>query len=112
MPTGLARDDSGYPIQVLGYKLGGAQKLTANSATAVVSNAISVSTNVVTIFADNPVWFELSNSSSVAANSTSHYLTGSMYIDVKIRQQNKSDSMYFAFQNVSSNATVYISSRE
>ena len=77
------RDDSNYPIPVLGYRLNGSQQLTL-SASSTRSEAFSIATRVVSIYATVDSFFEVGNATVIANNLTSHFIPAGMYIDISL----------------------------
>lgn len=102
-------DDNQIMPGVLGYSLGAAQKLVANSSSSNTSSALSYS--VVTITADQPIFFEHSLTTAPAANSSSHYLQANMANTIKLKNKGTTGNSYMAFLAVNITANVYISPR-
>jgi len=111
--TQLPVDDNNQPIQVLRPRDGGAQTLVANNAsTSTRSTSFGSSTKVLSIISDQPIFFNLGNSTVTATTATGHYLPASFYYDTSlIKESGNVDSHIAVLRATTSNATVYISEK-
>ena len=105
------RDDSNYPIPVLGFKPNGGHQLTLSN-TSLRSNTFAPHTRVISIFSTGDCFFEIGGSAIEANTSNSHLLPAGVYLDVSLGAETvpTNNAKYIA---VISNSTgiLYISER-
>ena len=77
------RDESNYPIPLLGYKLNGAQQIVL-SETATRSTPVSSHTRVISVFATVYCFFEIGDSTVTANLTNSHILPAGIYMDISM----------------------------
>lgn len=77
------RDESNYPIPLLGYKLNGAQHI-AFSDTATRSAPVGSHSRVISVFATADCFFEIGDANVTANLSNSHFLPTGIYMDISM----------------------------
>lgn len=77
------RDDSNYPIPVLGYKPGGGQAIVL-SASPQRSTPFGGHTRVISIYSTGNAFFEIGDNTVEANVTTSHFIPAGLYIDISL----------------------------
>lgn len=105
------RDDSNYPIPVLGYKPNGGQAI-ALSAIPARSTAFGTHTRVISIYATGDAYFEIGGPTVVANTANSHFIPSGLYIDISLGAETvpSANAKYLSVISNSS-GTLYISER-
>jgi len=105
------RDDSNYPIPVLGYKPNGGQAI-ALSAIPARSSAFGTHTRVISIYATGDAYFEIGGPTVEASTANSHFIPSGLYIDISLGAETVSSANAKYLSVISnSSGTLYISER-
>ena len=111
MTTLLPQDLNDNPIPALRMKSGGAHSIAAGGSSARNSTAFEADTQIVSLYADVPVYIAFGDS-SITASSADHYLPAGLYYDVSIGGDHSAHYTHIAVLQVSSAGTLYISEKE
>jgi len=106
------RDSANAPIPVLSYRPRSGQALSVG-VIAERSNAFSLSTRVISVYATADIFFELGNVTVTANTANSHFLPGGAYADISLGSDNQPERNASHISAIaSSSAILYISERE
>jgi len=111
MPTMLPRDAHNNPIPALRLKSGGAHSISTSSSSARNASAFAASTNVVSLYADVPVYIKFGGD-SVTAAATDHYFPAGVYYDFAIGSEETGQFTHVAVLSADSDGTLYVSEKE
>ncbi len=111
MTTLLPQDLNDNPIPALRMKSGGAHSIAAGASSTRNSTAFDADTQIVSLYADVPVYIAFGDN-TVTASSSDHYLPAGLYYDVSIGGDHSAHYTHVAVLQASSAGTLYISEKE
>ena len=105
------RDDSNYPIPVLGYGYNRAQQISLGAASSL-SARITASVRVVSLYSTADCFFEVCDEFGAANYTTSNFLPAGVYLDVALGADTNASltNKYIAVLS-STTGTLYLSER-
>jgi hypothetical protein len=111
MTTLLPRDDDNAPIPAMTLKAGGAHALAAGAASARTAQAFTAGTRVVSLFATEPVFVALGDS-TVTASAADHFFPAGIYYDLSLGHAKGAMASHIAaIRAGAEDATLYISEK-
>ena len=111
MSTLLPRDANNSPIPALRLLNDGAHTISATSSASVKNSiAFNVQTQIISLYAIEPVYISFGEFDVVATNSD-HYFPAGVYYDLAIGGEGVNHTPYIAVLAVDVDAEVYISEK-
>lgn len=112
MSTLLPTDDNNNPIPALRLKSpGGAHNIAATATSTKNTTAFANDTQVISVYATEPVFIKF-GTSSVTANNTDHYFPAGVYYDMAIGGDGQAQATHLAvIRAENTDGVVYISEK-
>lgn len=110
MPTLLPQDINNNPIPAMRLKSSGAHSISATASSARNSTAFDGETQVVSLYADVPVYIAFGDS-SVTATASDHYYPSGVYYDFAVGSEETGQFTHVAVLRVDTDGTVYVSEK-
>ncbi len=111
MPTFLPQDSNENPIPALRLRNSGAHSITTSVSSARNAAAFDLSTRIVSLYVDQPVYIRFGDS-TVTASSSDHYFPAGVYYDFSIGGDHTAHYTHMAALAVSTGGLAYISEKE
>ena len=111
MTTLLPQDVNDNAIPALCMKSGGAHTIAAGASSARNSTAFDANTQIVSVYADVPVYIAFGDN-TVTADSSDHFLPAGLYYDVSIGGDKSAHYTHIAVLQADTAGTLYISEKE
>ena len=111
MTTLLPQDSNDNPIPALRLKSGGAHSVAAGSSSARNAVAFDDATQIISLYADVPVYVSFGGA-TVTATTSDHFFPAGLYYDVSIGGDNAAHYTHVAVLQADSAGTVFISEKE
>ena len=108
------RDDGNEPIPVLGIRPNGGHIVPYTASTSNVSQQISNSIRVVTLYSTEDVFVETGDSGVTANKVNSHFIPSTVPYDISLGAENEAvqNDRYVSVIGATAIGTLYISERE
>jgi hypothetical protein len=111
MTTLLPKDINDQTIPALRLKTDAAHKITVSDTAAVNSTAFETDTQIISLYADVPVYIKFGVSDTVTATTADHYFPAGVYYDLSIGGGAAGQFSHVSVLRVSDNGTLYISEK-
>lgn len=111
MTTLLPQDLNDNPIPALRMKRNGAHTISVNENSATNTTGFDTETQIVSVYADVPVYLSFGDS-NVSATPNDHFLPAGLYYDVSIGGDHSAHYSHIAVLQVSEAGTLFISEKE
>ena len=111
MTTVLPKDMNDQTIPALRLKTDGAHQISVSATAAVNSTAFDSDTQIISLYADVPVYLKFGVSDTVTATTADHYFPAGIYYDLSIGGGSAGQFSYVSALRVSDDGTLYISEK-
>lgn len=111
MTTLLPQDSNDNPIPALHLKSSGAHSIAASSFSACNAVAFDDTTQIISLYADAPVYITFGDA-TVTATTSDHFFPAGLYYDLSIGGDHSAHYTHIAVLQADTAGTLFISEKE